>query len=325
MTDDQDVTWVEEIPLKKLDFTQCNPHYKEASLSDYLQFYQFDFKHITTYRCQLTETDRSNIFVQIFTPNNPKGTVLFVHGYLDHTGGLSATVNVLLKQSYEVVAVDLPGHGLSEGDRGDIQDFNYYVDAVQSGLTSAEPYRSGGALYGLGHSTGGAVLFHGTSEEVLPLRALMLAGPLYHPYQWKWVRMILPVLSKGISKKKRRFKQNSSDERYLDFLKQDPLQVKELPISWLIALTEWQQRILNCSKVNIPVYLLQGTNDTTVQWQDNVEFFKDKCPFIQVALFEGAGHQLLNETASIQKLVFKRIASFINGENEGKSTLLSKR
>ncbi|WP_026689745.1 alpha/beta hydrolase [Alteribacter aurantiacus] len=311
MSWERDISWTEQIPLKSMDLSEANPQESHSPIMDYLQFYHYNLKALNTYRCELVKTERADVHVQLFTPESPKGTILLVHGYMDHSGGLSATVNGFLKESYEVAAVDLPGHGLSNGDRGAIRDFSHYVDAVKSGWERINEFRSEGPVYGLGHSTGGAVLFHGVSEEELPLDSLMMAGPLYHPYQWKWVRLLLPVASRWVTKKKRRFKQNSKDERYHMFLKHDPLQVRELPTSWLMALTEWQKDIFSCSKVQVPVYLLQGTKDTTVQWQENVEFFNDKCKDLQVALFEGAGHQILNEKEAIRELVFDRMVTFL--------------
>ncbi|MBM7094346.1 alpha/beta hydrolase [Bacillus sp. H-16] len=321
MSWERDITWTELLPVDAMDLSQLNPQESHTPVMDYLQFYHYNLKTLAGYRCELVNTMRADVHVQLFTPENPKGTILLVHGYMDHTGGLSACVNAFLKESYEVAAIDLPGHGLSSGDRGAIRDFSHYVDAVKAGWEQLDKYRCAGPVYGLGHSTGGAVLFHGVSEGVLPLKALMMAGPLYHPYQWKWVRLLLPVASKWVTKKKRRFKQNSKDERYHLFLKHDPLQVRELPTSWLMALTEWQKDILACSKVEVPVYLLQGTKDTTVQWQENVEFFNDKCKDLQVALFEGAGHQLLNEKEAIRELAFERMSSFIHGRSAWQSTL----
>jgi alpha-beta hydrolase superfamily lysophospholipase len=311
MSWERDISWTGTLAESLPGLEQTNPHLKLPELDHYLNYYQYNMKKTAAYRCGRITTERSSVFVQIFTPPKPKGTVLLIHGYMDHSGGLSTSVNGFLEQSYEVISVDLPGHGLSDGDRGAIRDFSHYVDAVKAGWDEAQVYRSEGPVYGLGHSTGGAVLFHGVSEGVISMEALMLAGPLYHPYQWKWVRLLLPVASRWVTKKKRRFKQNSKDERYHQFLKHDPLQVQELPTSWLMALTEWQKDILSCSNVSVPVYLLQGTKDTTVQWEENVEFFSDKCDDLQVALFEGAGHQILNEKQPIRALVFERIAAFM--------------
>ncbi|WP_171051679.1 alpha/beta hydrolase [Alteribacter natronophilus] len=311
MSWERDTDWTGTLKSNLPDLSVIDPHKGQPELESYLDYYQYNISRTAAYRCGLVNTDRSSVFVQILTPPNPQGTVLLVHGYMDHSGGLSTTVNGFLEQNYEVVSVDLPGHGLSDGDRGAIRDFSHYVDAIRSGWEAAADYRAQGPVFGLGHSTGGAVLFHGVSENVIQLEALMMAGPLYHPYQWKWVRLLLPVASRWITRKKRRFKQNSKDERYHQFLKHDPLQVQELPTSWLMALTEWQKDILSCSNVKVPVYLLQGTKDTTVQWQENVDFFSDKCDDLQVALFEGAGHQLLNEKKPIRELVFDRIETFM--------------
>ncbi|MCD8510499.1 MAG: hypothetical protein LRY73_11935 [Bacillus sp. (in: Bacteria)] len=78
---------------------------------------------------------------------------------------------------------------------------------------------------------------------------------------------------------------------YRHFVKQDPLQVKVLKAKWIRALEHWQSEFIDCPKMPIPVYVLQGMKDTTVEWKKNINFYETKCENFQVALFQGARHQ----------------------------------
>ncbi|MCX7787732.1 MAG: alpha/beta hydrolase, partial [Spirochaetes bacterium] len=63
--------------------------------------------------------------------NHVRGTVFLVHGYLDHSGSWSPVIKKILSERFVVVALDLPGHGVSGGIRGDIEDFSQYGEAVR--------------------------------------------------------------------------------------------------------------------------------------------------------------------------------------------------
>ncbi|MGL4242085.1 MAG: alpha/beta hydrolase, partial [Beijerinckiaceae bacterium] len=46
-----------------------------------------------------------------------RGTVLLVHGWTGRAAFMQAFAPPLLKEGYDVIALDLPGHGLSSGKR----------------------------------------------------------------------------------------------------------------------------------------------------------------------------------------------------------------
>ncbi|SES32242.1 alpha/beta hydrolase [Salipaludibacillus aurantiacus] len=308
----ENVSWVKDMEKEELDFQVNNPHLSSPVLQNYLSYYSFDLPSFNTYRCGTFKAGDKKIFIQAFLKKEPKGTVYFVHGYLDHTGGMSRTVNYLLAHGYEVVTLDLPGHGFSQGESGTVASFEEYIQAVRGGYELVSKSLKKEWIIGLGHSTGGAILFHAASEEKIRLEKLVLVAPLYHPYQWNLVKGSLKMMGKFIRKQKRRFKKNSNDHLYQSFIKKDPLQVQWLKSDWLTAMEKWQQQIITCPVLNIPVYFLQGEKDTTVDWKENVAFYLKKCTRIQVVYFPGGRHQLLNEREGIRNLVHKRILSFLN-------------
>ncbi|WP_096188940.1 alpha/beta fold hydrolase [Evansella halocellulosilytica] len=304
--------WVDEIKESTFLLHEKNPHFHHEGLQDYLSYYRFSVQHIEEYRCGSITVNGKKQFLQLFLRNNPKGTVFFVHGYLDHSGGLSRTVNHLLEENYQVVMLDLPGHGFSEGEEGVISDFEDYVLAIEEGYTYICDTLRVNSVIGLGHSTGAAILFHASTEKKVTLSRLILVAPLYIPYRWNLFKGFLLSLGKILPKKKRAFKKNSDDFFYKNFIRNDPLQVQMLKADWLVALEDWRIKILDCPNETVPTYLLQGTKDTTVEWRRNIKFYKQKCSHFQAALFEGGRHQLLNERIEIREHVHKRISSFLN-------------
>ncbi|MFA9559616.1 alpha/beta hydrolase [Evansella sp. AB-rgal1] len=309
---EEDYYWIEAIKKADFSFEEINPHFHHKALQSYLSHYSFAIDKVDEYRCGFEKINRKNHFYQFFLKNNPKGTIYLVHGYLDHSGGLSKTINYLLENKYQVIVLDLPGHGFSSGEKGMIASFDDYLIAVEKGNELIRRYVNVEEVVGLGHSTGAALLFHAQSERKVELDGLLLVAPLYYPFRWNLYRRFLLFSGKVVSQKKRSFKRNSTDLVYRQFVKHDPLQVKVLKANWVMALEDWQGQFTDCPGSSLPVYILQGTRDTTVDWKKNIYFYQEKCGHIQVALFEGARHQLLNERYDVRNLVQGRINSFLS-------------
>ncbi|WP_088033934.1 alpha/beta hydrolase [Evansella clarkii] len=311
----QQYTWIEDMNNNTYGIDEKNPHDQDEALQQYLKYYQFNMKAVDEYRCGTVRASGKKQFIQFFLKQQPAGTVYLVHGYLDHSGGLSRTINQLLQRGYQVIVLDLPGHGFSEGNEGLLTSFDDYIAAIEQGYHLILDKLDLKSVAGLGHSTGGALLFHASAEKRVKLESLILAAPLYYPYQWKLFEGLLTLSGKVISRKKRGFKKNSEDKIYQQFLRSDPLQVRVLTAEWVTALKEWQLKIEGCPVAEQPVYVLQGTRDTTVDWKQNIRFYREKCGEFQVALFPGARHQLLNERKEITNLAHQRIHEFLRNRS----------
>lgn len=312
----KNLDWIKQMENQSLQLREMNPHYYHSSVQNYLSFYQIDISKLDEYRCGYEIVKNRKIFFQFFIKKGANKTVLLVHGYLDHSGGLSRTINYLLSQNFHVMTVDLPGHGFSEGEEGGISSFRSYISPIETAYELICHYLKESNVHGVGHSTGGAMIFHATAEKRIDVKNLVLVAPLYYPYKWDVVKRSKQVLEKNLSDKKRLFRKNSSDELYCKFIKNDPLQGRILKVDWLKALEDWQKEFYHCDKVDLPVYILQGTRDTTVEWKKNLCFYESKCEKMQTALFEGGRHQLLNERVGVRKLVFNRLCSFLKKDDE---------
>ena len=133
------------------------------------------------------------IVVQRWMCPNARGTAVIIHGYYDHLGLYGSLIDYCLRQQLNVIAFDLPGHGLSSGEQATIRDFQEY-DAVFSGLMDqiTEYMDDGPAskLVAFGQSTGGAILINyllkrGFNVETCPFNDVILLAPLVRPVGWR--------------------------------------------------------------------------------------------------------------------------------------------
>ena len=99
------------------------------ALHPYLQFYGINPLEFAAhdgaalhYSAGTFDSAGFRIFCQYFCVSRDacRGTVFVLHGYYDHGGLYGTLLRYLLHKGYGVVLFDLPGHGLSSGDRAAI-------------------------------------------------------------------------------------------------------------------------------------------------------------------------------------------------------------
>ena len=107
-----------------------------------------------------------------------RGTVVLVHGWTGQAAVMSAFVDPLLEQGFDVVTFDLPAHGRSDGDRLHIPLGVRALHALFA-ATGSGPSSWPKNWHGLvGHSFGGAVItsaLSGLVDGLPPLTASRLA------------------------------------------------------------------------------------------------------------------------------------------------------
>jgi lysophospholipase len=248
------------------------------------------------------------IACQYWLPKAPLGTAFVVHGYFDHTGLYGHLFEYLLSKNLAVVAFDLPGHGLSGGERVTIASFDHYVEIFEEILAYAKGHLPQ-PWHGIGQSTGGAiVLKHLLTEnpEKPTFSNIALLAPLLHPYRWQGNRLIYLIAHRFLPRIKRHFAKNSSDPAFVNFVtQQDPLQALHIPLEWIGAMKRWTEEFHDLPDNSFPLHIIQGDLDKTLDWRYNLEQFRRKLPRANICMVPGAHHHLVNETETLRKQAFK--------------------
>ena len=277
----------------------------------YQRFYGLDFPHRPApVKRQLGRFSAGgyDLVSQVWWPDAaPVATLFLIHGFYDHMGLYRHVVEWGLNHGFVVIACDLPGHGLSSGERASIDDFAQYQATLQGLFIEAQSLQLPQPWHLCGQSTGGAIvldhLLHYGEQSPAQGQAILLS-PLVRPRDWGWSKFsyyLLRPFVKGIA---RRFSENSNDPDFLPFLQADPLQPVRLPTAWVGALARWIPRIEGASPSTRQPLVIQGQDDKTVDWQHNLEVLKAKFNHPQVLLIPQARHHLANETADIRAQYF---------------------
>jgi alpha-beta hydrolase superfamily lysophospholipase len=128
----------------------------------------------------LHSEDGTRLHVQSWLPaGGVRAGVAIVHGWSDHGGRYGNVVEHLLPHGYAVYALDLRGHGLSDGQRGHIGAWDEYRQDVHTLVTRLEREQSGAPLFLMGHSMGGlTVMEYAIHHPTRRLNGLVASSPL---------------------------------------------------------------------------------------------------------------------------------------------------
>jgi alpha-beta hydrolase superfamily lysophospholipase len=282
----------------------------------YFHFYNIDFPE--SFKEQLhhhfggMNLASYRIAVHYFSlPMNDK-TVVLVHGYFDHVGLYGHLIKMLLTLGFNVLAYDLPGHGLSTGEAAGINSFSEYQLVLKALLREANVHIQP-PIYIVGQSTGGSIAMdyvmnnpqHGFSKMVL-------LAPLVIPRHWVWLKSVLLIFGRFIPALPRDFSKNSHDQAFLHFIKkQDPLQARQAKRSWGLALLHWQKHFQQSPSSPLPTLLLQGDHDKTVDWRYDIQEIQKKFTNLTVAKLQGARHHLANESTIYREKIYADIKEFL--------------
>lgn len=279
----------------------------------YRTFYGFD--HVAAPRSCLGvfAVAGYRIAAQTWWPQAPRATLVLLHGYYDHSGLYRHVIEWALGQGFVVLAVDLPGHGLSSGARASIADFAEYQAVLHGALAQAAALELPQPWHLCGQSTGGAILIDylltGSPSTGAPspeLGETILLAPLIRPRAWAWSQLSYRVLRNFVKEIPRRFSENSHDLEFIDFLQnRDPLQPRSLPTAWVGALSRWVPRIERAPRSTRSPLIVQGEADMTVAWSHNLAVLEDKFAAPRIFRLAEARHHLANEAPALRQRYFE--------------------
>ena len=252
-------------------------------------------------------SDGRNLAAHVFVPPSPTATVVLVHGYYDHAGVWRHLIPRLLEKGFAVVAYDQPGHGLSDGARASIADFAEYVTAFDDALALCQPALPP-PYHIVAHSMGAGVVLDRllrTPPDVVG--HVVLLAPLVRSAHWGSSGLGHAVASRLVETVPRLYRDNSADPEFRRFVRQDPLQYDRLPTAWVTAHRAWVARMDKASPTQQPVTVLQGADDTTVDWKASLAWVRRVFPRAGVTLMAGAGHQLMNEAEATRTDAIRRV------------------
>lgn len=261
-----------------------------------------------------------HIYEQWWRPDvgEPRGVVAICHGFAEHSGRYSQVAAYLNGRGYVVEALDLRGHGRSDGVRVHVHSFNEYLNDLHRFLKNVRRRNPGLPVVLLGHSMGGGIAALYVITRQPGLAAVVLSGPaigsdfikLSRPHRAALKlmsvapRLRLPSLPATAV---------SRDPEVVRVYQEDPLVFRRgATVAHTLAGIRALDRVaLEMENFQLPLLIVHGTADLPVPIEGREEFHRrshssDKT----LKLYESLYHEVLNEPERLD--VLGNIAEWLN-------------
>ena len=127
-----------------------------------------------------------NIFVRSWKPEKYDKVIIIVHGLGEHSGRYKIFEEFLKNHKVAIYALDLPGHGMSDGKKGDIKKFDRFLDYLEDVLIHVRKKNLETPITLFGHSLGGLIcLSFLINRESKEIHSAIISSP--------WIKLGLEV------------------------------------------------------------------------------------------------------------------------------------
>ena len=282
----------------------------------------------------LTSPDGLRLFVRRWTPDRPtRAVVVLAHGLHEHSGRYAYVASALMRRGIAVRALDLRGHGKSDGPRGQIETFSDLQDDLGTLLDAtltevADPEsRAEAPVFLMGHSLGGLVVAATVVDRgTAGLAGVILSSPLLRvpddtaplmkkvaPYVSKWfpnapAARIDPA-------------DLSRDPAVGRAYKEDPLTINRgVRARMAFEILQTTERVRQHPEAfRVPLYLFHGTADRLTDPQGTEALApRAATDDVTLTLYDGFFHETLNEPERDQ--VVDALADWIEAHIPPEST-----
>jgi len=261
--------------------------------------------------------DGLKIFYRTYLPRRQTGKseqertkLVIVHGIGEHSGRYNNVVDVLLPQGISVWALDLRGHGRSEGKKGHIASFEEYTSDVLSLVNIARKSKEEDVkCFMLGHSMGGLITLYFALRypELIdgmivssPALGLAVRVPFIKVILGRLMSFLFPSFTMGNGLNVGML---SHDEGMVRAYVEDPLVHDRVSARWFTEILNAMEYVNSlATSLKIPILMQLAQDDRLTDPLVAEEFFerltvRDKT----LLVYEGLYHEIYNEQEVLRR------------------------
>lgn len=262
---------------------------------------------------QWVSPEKKSIFAQSWTPEKiGANTILLVHGLGEHCGRYERWAELFTEKGFNVLALDLQGHGKSEGKRGHVKSIEKYLDEIDLLFSEGKKLFPESKFVLYGHSMGGNLVLNHVIRRNHPMAALIVTSP--------WLKLTNPpadVLVSIVSFLKKIFPSFtipnglnaddiSHDPEVARNYVSDPLNHNKISLRLFYEVYQSGLYALsNVYKINYPFLLMHGTADNICSPKASEASVQNTTKRTRLKLWEGQYHELQNE------LIYKEVFNYV--------------
>ncbi len=245
-----------------------------------------------------------DLYYQAWLPEkDPKAMLLVVHGLAEHIGRYRNLVDYFAPRGYAIYGFDLRGHGKSQGLKGYVEHFSYYLDDLKTFFDMVRRENSGMKIFMVGHSMGGLIATAYVIEHqdglsgLVSSAALLKVGASVSPMTIAIAKVLSAIVPKmGVAVLDA--SAISRDKVVVDAYISDPLVYRGKTTARLgVELLNTQQKLPDqLGRITLPVLVMYGSEDKLCN-PDGSKMLYDKVGSKDKTLkvYDGLYHEIFNE------------------------------
>ena len=240
----------------------------------------------------------------------PQMVVVIAHGLGGHAGYYhDSLAPYLAAAGAAVYAPDLRGHGLSDGLRGDIANFDHFQRDIAAAVRHARTAHPDLPLFLLGESMGTplVITYCATGAPDAQPDGLILAACVVAPTVTPHPDEVARTLWYATTNRRRpalpitgREEQGVRDPLFVQVLKSDPMFNKKVSVRFLSGMALAMRRAGKMGgRLRLPTLVMQGGKDITIRWRATHAFYRSiAAADTEIHIFPDAYHAILNDPDS---------------------------
>ena len=228
----------------------------------------------------LRGVDGLALFSRAWLPEEPRHTLVVVHGYAEHSGRYDGFGAWFAARGFAVHAYDQRGHGRSRGRRCHVRAFREFLDDLDRFLEIVREEHSEMPITLVGHSMGGLITAAYLVDRRPPIHSAVTSGAglaLREDISWLRMKMalilrhLLPRLSMGRPLDADGL---SRDPEVVKAYLEDPLVSRGMTTSLAAELLgAVPQTAARAADVAVPLLMLHGEEDPLCPVEGSRTFF----------------------------------------------------
>jgi acylglycerol lipase len=245
-----------------------------------------------------------------------KAVIILVHGLGEHIQRYLQWADMFKKEGIGFAGVDLPGHGRSDGKRGNVKNYALLGEMIDILISSCKQTFPGIPVYIYGQSLGGGIVLDYLLHKNPRIKGAIVTSPwLRLSFKPAKIKLIMASVMKNllpglIQPSGLNVDHISHDKTEIEKYKSDPLVHGKISVSLFHeAMTAAAYSLAHASELKIPTLILHGSDDLICSPEGSREF-AEKTSKAELKIWEGGYHELHNEP--FKDDVFKYILDWIN-------------
>jgi len=232
---------------------------------------------------------------------NIRAGIILVHGIGEHIQRYNHWIEKFIEKRYGFVGVDLPGHGRSDGKRGNLNSYSLTDEMLDFLIAEHKKTFPAVPVFIYGHSLGGGIVLKYLLQKTPRINGAVVTSPsLRLAFEPAKAKLILASIMKNllpslIQPSGLVVSHLSHDQNVVDAYIADPLVHNKISVGLFQCMISASEYSLNhAAELKIPLLIMHGSDDLIISPQGSRDFAA-KTKMAELKIWDGGYHELHNE------------------------------